>query len=419
LLSEDEHAVLKGYFVGMPPAAVETKITRLCEVVSAFRHQTAQRSASPRIGRILSQLAQIERAAERACEGRRANLPSEILPETFQALAGRYPYSNLDLARVTLETLRDPSRSAGVRTAVVNASIGRHVPDAALCQHPGEAHLVAARCWPFPSAAAEKYFYEDLTEPTAAAQRRRLHEFIRGGPFIARNFVRHVHERVRLATRDPGKRNTGARRLYDWAEPAPLPRLVFEVMQTVLEPAIERPGAAVRDRVIGIVDLLVNAGRRSAQDFRDADVVSSTLTIWVALHQHRMVLDRLSGMMGEMSNPIRSLRWRRRRLLLETCYDVVLQSSAEVWRRAAMGDFHDLCQNRARRSSSNDAIRAGASGPGGRSIPRKPRATGSPVPFLDLAEAAAAVNEFAFRKALRSALNIRRRDAACDDVRRN
>lgn len=172
---------------------------------------------------------------------------------------------------------------------------------------------------------------------------------------VAPSFLEHVRDRVCLATRDPQRQNRGRRTLYDWAEPSPGARLVWDVLEAVLDPMTERPQGPVQDVIIRIVDIL--AGSIGVDNIR-SDVVSAMLTIWVASCQHHIVATRLSELLDGASGRAETLRHRRRRGFWIACHGAVRDSAAELWRRACMGDYHHV------------ALLGGSSS---RSMPRQPR----------------------------------------------
>ncbi|MGY0575700.1 hypothetical protein ACTGJ9_035555 [Bradyrhizobium sp. RDM12] len=335
-------------------------------------------------------------AARQAARTGSASVPFEILPETFDALVGRYPFSNVDMAPVTAEALQSAGgRTGSYRTAVIAAPVAPHVVNAALRQLPSEPHLVAVRSTPFPFDAARTYFFEGLTEPALDDLRRRLGDFIVRMTDVAPGFLEHVRDRVCLATRDPEQQNPGRRTLYNWAEPSPEARLVWDVLEAVLQPATERPTAPVQDVIVRIVDLL--AGAIAADGIR-LDVISAMLTIWVASCQHHIVARRLSGMLDGAPGQAETPRRRRRRGFWIACHCVVRDSAAELWRRACMGDHHHVAQlgGGPKPLDRRSASRAGGSTPKG-------RATGLPVPTLDLAAVATAETTFPFLRILAKA----------------
>lgn len=372
--------------IGVPAEQIQIKIVELEEATLSYRWRCERRANSPRISAVVSQLGALADAAQQVCSGHEVSIPDEILPGTFDALVGRYPFSDVDVAPVTLDTLRNPEAYAShYRTAVVNASVEPHVVNAAMRQLPEEPHLVAVRSIPFPFDAANAYFFADLPEPKAANLQRRLKDFIASIPCEASDFLRQVHERVRRATRDPARENPGRRTLYDWAEPLPAARLAFDVFQVVLEPAAERPKTAVQVLLAQIIDVLI--GDQNADRLR-ADVIGSMLTIWMAINQHKAVAQRLSEMLDGRPGRAESPRERRRRHLWLKCHEAVVGSTAELLRRACMGDFHQVKQVRSKPR--------GRGATEGMVIAPKARATGLPVPTIDLAAAAQAKTDALF-----------------------
>lgn len=352
-------------------------------------------------------------AAHQAARTGAGSIPSEILPEAFEALVGRYPFSNVDMAPVTAETLRNTRGYAGShRTAVIDAPVEPHVVNAALRQFSGKPHLVAVRSTAFPFDAAMAYFFEGLAEPIADDLRRRLEDFVVRMTDVAPGFLEHVRDRVCLATRDPERQNRGRRTLYDWAEPSPEARLVWDVLEAVLQPATERPKTPVQDVIVRIVDLL--AGSIAADGIRP-DIISAMLTIWVASCQHHIVARRLSGMLDGAPGQAETPRRRHRRGFWIACHGAVCDSAAELWRRACMGDHHHVAQLGGD-SKSFDAM--SASPAGDISSTPKGRATGLPVPTLDLAAAATAETTLRFLRSLAKACAPRLRPQAEPDVLR-
>jgi hypothetical protein len=368
--------------LGIHGLQMESKIDALETVTGYYRRRRKRQAASPRIAEVVGQLAVLELAAELACSGQNITLPAEIFIETFHALIGLYPFSNLDLAPVTMETLTGRTHRRGLaRTAVVNATVEPHVINAAMRQFPSGPHLLAARVVPFPYDEAKTYFFGDLPDPRETNLRLRLEKFIVCDPKIALQFIQYVYGRVVRATRDPGWQNSGKRSLYQWAEPSPDARLVFDVYEIVLESVSERPRRAVQSLLIELVDLL-REGRSGKREPLRQDVFSSMLTIWVALSQHRLVAQRLAAILnGEIGSNESCRRLRRVRLLATRCHEAVRDSEAELLRRGHMGDIHDMGYTRGR--SDAEATRE----PTGTilAIGSSARATGGPTASIDLA----------------------------------
>ena len=404
--------------LGVDASGFESRLDALHTVACSYQRRRDLRAKSPRIAAVLRQLAALDRLAERACAGEGIAVPAEIFPETIGALVGRYPFSDLELARVTLETLTGQAHERSLsRTAVVGASVEPHVMAAAMHQFPSRPHLLAARVVAFPHAAAANYFFGDLPDVSDTILRQRLESFIVGGPKIARHFIREVHERVCRATSDATRQNPGKRSLYQWAEPSPDARLVFDVFQTVLEPMSERPKRAVQSILIELVDVLrttndgptVGAGDGDT-DFMRQDVFSSVLTVWVALNQHRLVARRLASILDyelETGEP-RCRRLRRVRLLAARCHSAVSDSAAELLRRAHMGDILDVGHIRAspdaavdRREADGEALPAETA----RAIPPS-RASGEPTLTVDLAGVVPTGSTFRFLRQLARAHSL-------------
>lgn len=395
MLAEEDRAEVQRLLrrVRRPAIGIAVQLEALEQAASSFRHRSARRRASARIAQVISQLSALVAAAHQAARTGAGSIPSEILPETFEALVGRYPFSNVDMAPVTAETLRSASGCTGsYRTATIAAPVAPHVVNAALRQLPGEPHLVAVRSTPFPFDAAEIYFFEGLTEPAAADLRRRLGDFIVRMTDVAPGFLEHVRDRVCLATRDPEQQNRGRRTLYNWAEPSPEARLVWDVLEAVLQPVTERPKALVQDVIVRIVDLL--AGAIAADSIRP-DIISAMLTIWVASCQHHIVAKRLSGMLDGAPGQAETPRRRRRRGFWIACHGAVRDSAAELRRRACMGDHHHVAQ-----LGGNSKPFDATSPPGGVSSTPTGRATGLPVPTLDLAAATTAGTTLRFLRSV-------------------
>lgn len=409
MLAEEDRAELERLLrqVRHPAIDVAVQLEALEQAASSFRHRSARRRASARIGEVISQLSALLDAARQAARTESASIPSEILPETFEALVGRYPFSNVDVAPVTAEALQSAGgRTGSYRTAVIAAPVESHVVNAALRQFPGEPHLVAVRSTAFPFDAARAYFFESLAEPAVDDLRRRLGDFIFRMTDVAPGFLEHVRDRVCLATRDPERQNRGRRTLYDWAEPSPEARLVWDVLEAVLQPVTERPKAPVQDVIVRIVDLL--AGRIAADGIR-SDIISAMLTICVASCQHHIVARRLSGMLDGAPGQAETPRRRRRRSFWIACHGVVRDSAAELWRRACMGDHHHVAQL----GGDPNSIDAMSASPlGGVSSTPKGRATGLPVPTLDLAAVATAGTTLRFLRSLAKACAPRLRPQA-------
>ncbi|MDN4986720.1 hypothetical protein QY049_26525 [Bradyrhizobium sp. WYCCWR 13022] len=399
--------------VRRPTVDVAVQVHVLEQAASSFRRRSARRRSSARIGEVILQLSALVNAAHQAARTGACSIPSEILPETFDALVGRYPFSNVDMAPVTGETLKNTGGRAGfVRTAVISAPVEPHVVNAALRQFPGRPHLVAVRSTAFPFDAAQNYFFEGLERPTADDLRRRLEDFIVGMADVAPGFLEHVRDRVCLATRDPERQNRGRRTLYDWAEPSPEARLVWDVLEAVLQPMTERPKAAVQEVIVRIVDLL--AGSIVADGIR-SDVISAVSTIWVASCQHHIVARRLSGLLDDAPRQPRTPRRLRRRGFWIACHGAVRDSAAELWRRACMGDHRHVAQLGGA-SKPFDATSASLAVDIGN--PPKGRATGLPVPTLDLAAAATAGTTFRFLRSLAKSCAVRLCPQAEPDVLR-
>lgn len=386
--SDDHRGELKRLLkqIGVPAEEIDIKLIELDEIKQSFIWRCEHRAKSPRISAVVSQLRALADAAQRACAGCEASIPDEILPATYDALTGRYPFSNIDVAPVTAETLEHPEVYGDLyRTAVVNAPVAPHVVNAAMRQLPDEPHLVAVRSMPFPFDAANVYFFGDLPEPEPGNLRQRLEDFIVYEPDAASAILQRVQEGVHRATRDPARENPGRRTLYDWAEPTPAARLAFDVIDLVLEPATARPKAAVQKLVTAIIDVLI--GDPNSDCVRQ-DVIGSMLTIWVALNQHLVVAERLSGMLDGRPGRPESLCERRRRRLWPACHAVVMDSTAELVRRACMGDNHHVRQLRSKPRPRREKR--------GVAIAPKARATGLPVATLDLAAAAQAETDAQF-----------------------
>ncbi|MBR1174288.1 hypothetical protein JQ617_10015 [Bradyrhizobium sp. KB893862 SZCCT0404] len=414
MLAEEDRAELEMLLRQVGPAIdVAVQLEALDEAASSFRCRNVRRKASARIGEVIAQLSALVAAAHQAARTGAGSIPSEILPETFDALIGHYPFSNMDMAPVTAETLNNSDSYASFyRTAVIAAPVESHVVNAALRQFPGKPHLVAVRSTAFPFDAARVYFFNGLAEPTAADLRRQLEDFIVRMTDVAPGFLEHVRDRVCLATRDPRRQNRGRRKLYDWAEPSPEARLVWDVLDAVLQPVTERPNAPVRDIVVRIVDLLAEP---IAADSIRPDIISAMVTIWVASCQHHIVARHLSGMLDGAPGQAETPRRRRRRSFWIACHGAVCDSAAELWRRACMGDHHHVAQL----GGNPKFFDARSASPvGGVSGTRQGRATGFPVPTLDLAAAATAETTFRFLRSLAKACAPCLRPQAEPDVLR-
>ncbi len=362
--------------LSLSPRAMDRVFASLEEATRIYRGRRKQQARSPRIAMVVEQLEELKSAAERAGSGDDFALPAKILPETMDALVGRYPFSNLDLAPVSLEVLTGKLNGSGsARTAVVSASVGPHVLDAAMRQTAELPHLVAARVTQFPSREALSYFYEDCSGPTEAIQR--LEDFIVKTPVLASRFIALVHDRVSRATRDPQRQNPGTRTLYRWAEPVPDASLVFDVCEIILESRIERPPASVQLIVIDLVDQLraVGTAEYPCGD-RDAirqDVFSSMLTIWVGLNQHRFVRSFLSTIIdSDLETAGLRRRYRRVQMLAIKCDGAIADSAAELLRRAKMGDVHGARNSWCDKSGQTTGTAASA------------RATGRPPATIEL-----------------------------------
>lgn len=397
---------------GCPANEITPRLEALEAAALSFRRRSARRAGSARIAEVVSQLsALVETARQARCTGK-ASLPERIYPETFEALVGHYPFSNIDVAPVTAEPFANTGPYISpYRVAVVDASIEPHVINAALRQLPSEPHLVAVRSIAFPFEAARTYFYDGLTEPKAEDLRRRLEEFILKCSDVAPDFLQQVRDRVCLATRDPERQNPGRRTLYDWAEPSPEPRLVWEVFEAVLQPATERPEAPIQLAIVPIIDLLT--GSAAAGGIR-MDIISAMQTIWIATCQHRIVAARLSEMLDGLPGRAELPRhWRRRGFWL-ACHGAVRDSAAELVRRACMGDHHQVGLLGADPRFFDETSAPAAGRP--KNAP-KARATGLPVPTLDLAAAASAMTGWQLlrRVARACASRLPHRNAAFSD----
>lgn len=362
--------------IGVPADQIAIKVIELDEAKQSFLWRCEHRARSSRISAVVSQLHAFVDAAQRACSGREVSLPDKILPEIYDALTGRYPFSNVKVAPVNLETLKRPKAYAGLyRTAVIDASVTPHVVNAAMRQLPDQPHLVAVRTMPFPSAAAQEYFFGQFPEPEKL--RERLENFIVDMPNEASVILRRVHDGVRRATRDPARENSGRRTLYDWAEPVPVARLAFDIIDLVLEPSATRPRTAVQEILAEIIDVLI--GDQNSDCLRQ-DILGSMLTVWTALNQHLVVAERLSGILDGRPARADPPRQQRRRRLWSARHAAVMGSAAELLRRACMGDHHH-----GRQVGSNPRARRQRRG---MVNAPKARATGLPVPTIDLAAAA-------------------------------
>src|SRR5437899_2347612 len=103
MLSEENRAELRILLrrLGGTDIAIESQIGGLEEAVSSFHDRTERHARSRRIGEVVMQLSALVDAARQGTRAGRASIPAEIFPETFSALLGRYPFSNVDLAPVT------------------------------------------------------------------------------------------------------------------------------------------------------------------------------------------------------------------------------------------------------------------------------------------------------------------------------
>jgi hypothetical protein len=350
---------------------VDGVVDRLIEISLAYQRRTVERLQSPLISDVLRELSVLEHEAKCAIAGKPINLP-QIMPETVAALAGLYPFSACDLAPVAWNGVHDqPLALAPPRTAVTGATVEPHVLNAAMQQNLGTPHLLAVRMSPFPYAAAKDYFYGRSSDSRPSAGQR-IESFIAGGPEVAFRFIQVVHQRVRLATCDPNRQNPGQRSLDQWAEPSPDGRLVFDVLETVLEPRFERPPLSIRKALIELIEILrvsnSDSGGTENLTWIREQIVSGVVTNWIALHAHQSVTQRLADVLNRARHDLRSRRGR----LVErmTAYRAVIEDSlTEYARRAEMGDI-----------SSNSV--------------RTARATGEPATIVELADAARATSDF-------------------------
>jgi hypothetical protein len=89
------------------PDDQEIKIVELEEATLSFLWQCECRANSTRVRVVVPQLHAWADAAQKACLGNEVSIRDEILPETFDALTGRYPFFEHRRGSRALETLKN------------------------------------------------------------------------------------------------------------------------------------------------------------------------------------------------------------------------------------------------------------------------------------------------------------------------
>jgi hypothetical protein len=358
--------------LGIERPLIDLTITQLAQVSVDYRCRRDQAARSPRIAAVVGQLTDLVTLANRAARGEQTRLPADLLPEVFDALAGRFPFSPLELLRIAVASSLDKVDDAlpgHVRTAVTGATVTQHVLHAAMRPWPPQRHFVGARISSFPAEAAEAYFFGELPKPVHFHLRQRLEKLIADDPALSVQFFHRIATAVRGATLQVGRQNPGRRTLYGWSEPACDARLVVDVCDTVLSgQAVSLTGA--RSALREIVDILrrgiiwddASASGEDCEsralghedDLRN-DIFAGMISVWRWRAEHRQILRRLDEMICQCRRSTRSLPLTCE--LLENCYSKVSASVRELERRAEMGD-----------PSGSDPSSARASGTPGRII---------------------------------------------------
>jgi hypothetical protein len=331
----------------------EGTIARLGQASIDYHCRRDQAARSPRIAKVVDQLAALAESANNAARGEPLTLPPKLLPQVFDALAGRFPYSPLQLTHIPVGPPLDEIDGAPpdeVRTITTGATVTPHVLHAAMRQWPHGQHFVTTKISSFPAAAAEDYFFAELPQPALPHLRSRLATFIAGDPALAAGFFLQVATAVRNAASQGDSQNLGRRTLYRWSEPACAARLVADVCDAVLGEecvSVTRVRAELRE----ISDILRRGiiwgdcpagGRdngslaRRHEDDLDDKVFTGMLGVWRRRAEHRQILRRLDAMICQMRRAARSFPLTL--ALLEDCCSQLSGSVRELDRRAKMGD---------------------------------------------------------------------------------
>jgi len=339
--------------LGIDEPSSDGTLARLKKASINYHCRRDQAARSPRIAKVVDQLAGLVDLANNAAPGEPITLPPKLLPQVFDALAGRFPYSPLQLVRIPVGPPLDAIDDAppeNVRTATTGATVTRHVLHAAMRQWPHGQHFVAAKISSFPAAAAENYFFSELPQPALPHLRSRLTTFIGGNPALAAAFFLRVATAVRNAASHGDSQNLGRRTLYRWSEPACAARLVADVCDAVLgdeSVSVTRARAELRE----IVEILCrgiiwgdspagggdNESRsRRQEDDLDDNVFTGMLGVWRRRAEHRQILRRLDAMICQRRRSVRSFPLTL--ALLENCCSQLSGSVRELDRRANMGD---------------------------------------------------------------------------------
>jgi hypothetical protein len=339
--------------LGIDEPSNEGTIARLGQASIDYHCRRDQAARSPRIAKVVEPLAALVELANNAASGESIRLPPKLLPQVFDALAGRFPYSPLQLAWISVGPPLDASDgvwSGPVRTITTGATVTPHVLHAAMRQWPHGQHFVAAEISSFPAAAAEDYFFAELPQPALPHLRSRLATFIAGDPALAAGFFLQVATAVRNAASQGDSQNLGRRTLYRWSEPACAARLVADVCDAVLGDEcvfVTRARAELRE----IVDILCrgiiwgaspaggggNESRaRPHEDDLDDKFFMGMLEVWRRRAEHRQILRRLDTMICQMRRSARSFPLTL--ALLQICCSELSGSERELDRRAKMGD---------------------------------------------------------------------------------
>jgi hypothetical protein len=339
--------------LGIDEPSIDGTIAGLGQASIDYHCRLDQAAQSPRIAKVVAQLAGLVELANNTAPGKEITLPPKLLRQVFDALAGRFPYSPLQLVWIPVGPPLDAIDDAppeNVRTATTGATVTPHVLHAAMRQWPHGQHFVTAKISSFPTAAAENYFFAELPQPALPHLRSRLETFIAGNPALAAAFFLQVATAVRNAASQGDSQNLGRRTLYRWSEPACAARLVADVCDAVLGDecvSVTRARAELRE----IVDILRwdiiwgdspaggedNESRsRRHEDDLDDKILVGMLEVWRRRAEHRQILRRLDAMICQRRRSARSFPLTL--ALLENCRSQLSGSARELDRRANMGD---------------------------------------------------------------------------------
>jgi hypothetical protein len=357
--------------LGISEPSIDLTIAQLGQVFVDYRCRRDQAARSPRIAAVVRQLADLVTLANDAARGERILLPPDLLPQVFDALAGRFPFTPLELlwtaAASSLDAV-DEAWPGHVRIAVTGATVTRHVLHAAIRPWPHRRHFVAARISSFPAEAAEAYFFSERPKPALIHLRHRLEKLIADDPALSARFFRQVATAVRGATLQGGRQNPGRRTLYGWSEPACDARLVVDVCDAVLGDEVVSVTSA-RSSLREIVDILRRGiiwddtpasgeGCESCapgyEDYLRDDIFAGMIGVWRRRVEHRQILRRLNEMIGRRRRTARSFPLTLE--LLQDCCSQLSGSARELERRAEMGDPIGSDRNSARATGTPGRI---------------------------------------------------------------